>query len=410
MATVSIITPWKDHVELIPDYERSVQGAQVIVVDNASLPDAARQIRAMVQRLNGVCLRNETNAGFSAANNQGMAAATGDVLLFLNNDIVAEPGFVEHVRRDVAAGDVLMGPWLQHHVVYMTVRFLEGSCVAGRREVWDRLGGWDAAAYAGFYWEDVDLCFRALLAGVKLTRVPWPIQHKGMQTSESLMRWGELWEQNRATFAARVRPVYLRLCAEQGKSPDQSFLKPKSLAELYREACGTPSDINEHCPTLYGLAQQCSHVTEMGTRAAVSTTALLFAQPETLTCYDLSKHPRVEVLRALAGRTRFTFHEADVLQAEIEETDLLFIDTWHVYGQLQKELQLHAPKVRRFIVLHDTTTFGSQGETAGHAGLWPAVEEFLTLGTFRLVRRYENNNGLTVLESTRSAEGPKHRA
>ena len=31
-------------------------------------------------------------------------------------------------------------------------------------------------------------------------------------------------------------------------------------------------------------------------------------------------------------------------------------------------------------------------------GLWPAVEEFLTQGTFRLKERYENNNGLTVLE------------
>jgi hypothetical protein len=130
----------------------------------------------------------------------------------------------------------------------------------------------------------------------------------------------------------------------------------------------------------------------------VSTTALLFSQPERLVCYDLHKQPRVEVLRALAGRTEFVFHEADVRAVTIEETDLLLIDTWHVYEQLRTELRLHAGRVRRYLVLHDTTTFGEQGESPGHRGLWPAVEEFLAAGTFRLRERYDHNNGLTVLE------------
>ena len=39
-------------------------------------------------------------------------------------------------------------------------------------------------------------------------------------------------------------------------------------------------------------------------------------------------------------------------------------------------------------------------------GLWPAVEEFLALGTFRLEERYTNNNGLTVLEPVRPAAPP----
>src|SRR5262249_8726058 len=171
-----------------------------------------------------------------------------------------------------------------------------------------------------------------------------------------------------------------------------------TLADLYHAACVTPSDINEHCPVLYALAKECRHVTEMGTRTAVSTTALLFAPPERLGCYDLRKYPPVDRLAALAGRTQFAFHQADVRQVEIEETDLLFIDTWHVYEQLREELSLHSPKVRRYIVLHDTTTFGDRGEAEGRRGLWPAVEEFLARGTFRLKRRLHNNNGLTVLE------------
>ncbi len=171
-----------------------------------------------------------------------------------------------------------------------------------------------------------------------------------------------------------------------------------TLSELYQAACATASDIHQHCPTLYALAKECRQVTEMGTRTAVSTTALLFAQPDNLVCYDRVRYPQVDVLQALAGRTAFAFHQADVLRVEIEETDLLFIDTWHVYGQLKQELRRHAGKVRKYIVLHDTTTFGEHGETPGHAGLWPAIEEFLAEGLFILKCRYENNNGLTVLE------------
>ncbi len=178
---------------------------------------------------------------------------------------------------------------------------------------------------------------------------------------------------------------------------DAVFAENVPLAQLYQAACRTPTDINEHLPTLYQLATECRHVTELGTRTGVSTTALLYAQPDRLVCYDRVRYPQVEALRQAAGRTEFIFREKDVLWVEIEETDLLFIDTLHDYEQLREELRRHAPKAKKYIVLHDTTTFGQEGETEGHQGLWPAVEEFLAQGTFRLHSRYENNNGLTVL-------------
>ncbi len=199
----------------------------------------------------------------------------------------------------------------------------------------------------------------------------------------------------RHTEARNNLKVLLRQRAKQATASDAAS---RTLAQLYDEACSTPSDINELCPILHALAQECRHVTEMGTRSGVSTTALLFAQPACLVCYDKVRHPQVEVLQALAGRTRFEFHQADVLQVKIEETDMLFIDTFHVYEQLRAELRLHADKVRKYLVLHDTTTFGTHGEESGHAGLQAAIDEFLALSTFRLKQRYEQNNGLTVLE------------
>jgi hypothetical protein len=109
-------------------------------------------------------------------------------------------------------------------------------------------------------------------------------------------------------------------------------------------------------------------------------------------------------LAPLAGRTDFHFTVGDTKVLDIEETDLLFIDTLHTYDQLTTELARHAAKVRRWIVLHDTTTFATQGQESDPRGLWPAVEEFLTEGTFVLKERRENNNGLTILE--RACPGP----
>jgi len=192
----------------------------------------------------------------------------------------------------------------------------------------------------------------------------------------------------------------LAVLRQQAQAAEGSPAGPATLRRRYYVACTTPSDIHEHLPLRYSLARRCRHVTEFGTRTGVSTTAFLYAQPEALDCYDLVELPQVEELRALAGRTAFVFHQAEVLAVDITETDLLFIDTWHVCEQLREELRLHAGKVRRYLVLHDTTTFEDQGETPGHRGLWPAVVELLAVGTFRLKQRCRNNNGLTILERT----------
>jgi len=58
-------------------------------------------------------------------------------------------------------------------------------------------------------------------------------------------------------------------------------------------------------------------------------------------------------------------------------TDLLFIDTRHVYRQLCDELARHGSKARKYMCWHDTTTFGDAGEDGSRPGLWHAVEEWV---------------------------------
>jgi hypothetical protein len=179
------------------------------------------------------------------------------------------------------------------------------------------------------------------------------------------------------------------------------------LTERYSRLCeDLESDIYAHLPVLRALARECRHVTEFGVRAGASTTAFLHAAPARLVCYDIQEHPDAAVLNSMApAGTEFVFHKQDVLTAEIEPTDLLFIDTLHTYDQLRTELCRHASKVRRYIVLHDTGTFGTLGELSGSRGLWPAIDEFTRLGDFQIKDHYPYNNGLTVLVRVVGAAG-----
>ena len=186
------------------------------------------------------------------------------------------------------------------------------------------------------------------------------------------------------------------------------------VEENYQKYCNRSSDINEHLPTLSRYASECEHVTEMGVREVVSTWAFLDGKPKRLISYDIYTAAGIALAEqgAVEAGVDFTFIEKNVLDVTIEETDLLFIDTWHKYGQLIQELDLHAGSVRKYIILHDTTKYATEDEGHWHGkyqdertegmskrGLWTAVEEFLQANPeWSIKERYTNNNGLTVLQ------------
>lgn len=186
----------------------------------------------------------------------------------------------------------------------------------------------------------------------------------------------------------------------------------KSLQEKYEELCATRSDINEHLPTLKQFAEKCDHITEMGVRGVVSTYAFLMGLPKKLIGYDIGEYKgNVDECRqiARAAGLDWEFKLADVLKVEIEETDFLFIDTFHTATQLKQELALHADKVRKYIGFHDTTTFWEKGEPSYESvadkgtncgmGLKYALEPFLAYKPeWKIVYRTEKNNGLTIIE------------
>ena len=184
------------------------------------------------------------------------------------------------------------------------------------------------------------------------------------------------------------------------------------LEEKIQEVIKRPSDINQHIETIIKYGKECDHITEMGMRFMVSIWGWLYAKPKRLIAIDMENPAKwgrnILELEDTASHhgVSFQFRQENVLNIEIEETDLLFIDTWHSYKQLSKELELHAPKVRKYLCFHDTTTFGSRDENAygleGHPtkkGLWLAIEEFLEKNTeWTIKERFTHNNGFTILE------------
>jgi hypothetical protein len=151
-------------------------------------------------------------------------------------------------------------------------------------------------------------------------------------------------------------------------------------------------------------------ITEMGVRDVVSTWAFLAGFPKKLKSYDIVDCPvqDVETLAEMCG-VDFKFYIQDVIEDgfEIDETDLLFIDTLHTYEQLNKELGQHSKKVKKFIILHDTETFGykDENETSfrkNPQGLIPAIDKFLEENPdWKIVEKIYFNNGLIVLENGR---------
>jgi mycofactocin system glycosyltransferase len=164
---------------------------EIIVVDDASDPPLAPALAGLPVRI----LRQETNIGQSAARNLAAAGARGDLLAFIDNDCVANPGWlralVPHLddpAMEIVGGRVMSPPPADSVAAFEAVRSpLDMGAIGGevgpgeivaylptcnlvvRRETWQRLGGFDAGMVLG---EDVDFVWRALRAGGRARYAP----------------------------------------------------------------------------------------------------------------------------------------------------------------------------------------------------------------------------------------------
>ncbi len=211
--------------------------------------------------------------------------------------------------------------------------------------------------------------------------------------------------------------------------PDTSYTVDECLEHVRNSDASI--DIREHLDTLREYASRCNRVTELGVRWVVSTWALMAGRPKSLTSFDINHFGIYgvdpEILDSAANKAGviFKFYQEDVLTTDkILETDLLFIDTVHSFKQLSMELHLHASKVKKYIVFHDTSSFGEMDEaeirqspgwskelldyynTLGPAqGINAAIIQFLVANPeWRVDKLFTNNNGLMIITRIKDAQ------
>lgn len=92
MSTSIIVVSYRRHDWLRRSIESALREADdVVVVDNGS----EGQVAEVAEGLGARCVRLDRNHGFTGGVNRGARVATGDVLALLNDDAVAEPGWLE---------------------------------------------------------------------------------------------------------------------------------------------------------------------------------------------------------------------------------------------------------------------------------------------------------------------------
>jgi GT2 family glycosyltransferase len=231
-----------------PDYE-------LIVVDNGSSDGTARYLDELEARHRHVrVISNVGNVGFAPATNQGLAVATGDALVLLNDDTVVAPGWLSHLcghLEDATVG--LIGPVTnragndcqiptsyrtygeflrlardRHAAEKGTLRevpMLTMFCLAMRRDAFARIGPLDEQFAVGMF-EDDDYAMRARALGLRVVCAEDVFVHHFGATSLGKLaadgRLGDIFQANRHRFEekwgvswtsrrCRVSPEYERL-------------------------------------------------------------------------------------------------------------------------------------------------------------------------------------------------------
>ncbi len=264
---------------------------EVLVVDNGSNDGTVTFLRRCFPEVRVLAL--PVNAGFGAGNNLGARAASTDVIVFLNNDMTVEPGFLEPLLRGFSEPDVFAvssqvlfpdasrrreetgktrGRFLRGRLVVWHEPFTEadldaglvpvlwagGGAAAFRRDAFLRLGGFDPL-YHPFYWEDTDLSYRAWKAGWRCVVAPESrVVHRHrsstsrfgssyvervVRRNEYLFTWRNITDARRTVQHFAMLPLHVvveggdhGMVQAYGALLDAVRRYPQALAKRYRSA------------------------------------------------------------------------------------------------------------------------------------------------------------------------------
>ncbi len=193
---------------------------EIIVVDNGSTDKSLHFVKRLRKKHKNIALlENGRNLGFAEANNIGKNIASGNYILFLNNDTTVSTDFLsilvseikkkrkcaavqpkillmDHSSTIDSAGSFFTNTGILYHRghkqrdqalfnIQDTIFSMKGACMLIKAKVLDEVGLFDKDYFA--YFEETDLCTRILLAGYSIMYIPnSKIYHKGGGTTNKV--------------------------------------------------------------------------------------------------------------------------------------------------------------------------------------------------------------------------------
>ena len=186
--------------------------AEIIIVDDKSSDDSVSFLKKnYADKIKLTC--HKVNRGFSSAVNTGFRAAKQPLVCLLNTDVLPEEDFLEPVHQHFNNNKVFgvslhekgysyaVGKFKNGYIVHEPGKasnsshstfWVSGGSGVFKRQIWMKLGGLDEKIFSPFYWEDVDLGYRALKRGYKLLWEPKANvihQHESVINSNNFKKW-----------------------------------------------------------------------------------------------------------------------------------------------------------------------------------------------------------------------------
>lgn len=193
--TVSVVIPNWNGVYLMRKHLQKVidasPGAEIIVADDMSTDGSVEYLHQEFPHV--MVVERSKREGFAANVNAGVVKALGDIIVLLNTDVEPEKGYLDPLLREFADSsvfavgsleksheqgkEILRGRGVAHwekgfyiHALgamdKSDTAWVSGGSGAFRRLMWEKLDGMDTL-YNPFYWEDIDLSYRARKCGWK---------------------------------------------------------------------------------------------------------------------------------------------------------------------------------------------------------------------------------------------------
>jgi len=176
-------------LDSIREDEMLATAAELVLIDNGSTDETRQTMERHADRARyPVLVRQEPAAGLSRARNVGLDAASGDLLLFTDDDCYMDPGYIrqaveifESGKYDFGGGQIILhderDAFIGHNRFerrrtlepfrFMPAGTIQGSSMIFRRRVVETIGFFDCMLGAGtpFPCEDIDYAARASFAG-----------------------------------------------------------------------------------------------------------------------------------------------------------------------------------------------------------------------------------------------------